>query len=234
MVERTAPKSASDGATTTGGRSRSRCRERQLDRGRADCNRRTMPQAAPAHQGDRTGRPLVTRHSLFHLPGMFSLTLERATACTRQSRTRPTFSNSRCVCSVHACKSPEIVLTRARIQQPEKETYQTTRKHAADYMRTHPDDFLPFLPSEEDPENMMGPGKSVRALLRQSGKSSLTLTVRQTSSAGIATRSKRRRNGVASPRCVDLSPFSVTAASLTGARRYRSVPSRCTTKHLSL
>ncbi|KWU46966.1 OTU-domain-containing protein [Rhodotorula sp. JG-1b] len=44
-----------------------------------------------------------------------------------------------------------------KLSQPEKETYQTTRKHAADYMRTHPDDFLPFLPSEEDPENMMGP-----------------------------------------------------------------------------
>ncbi|GAA5875302.1 hypothetical protein JCM3774_005773 [Rhodotorula dairenensis] len=40
---------------------------------------------------------------------------------------------------------------------PEKETYQTTRKHAADYMRSHPDDFLPFLPSEVDPDNMMGP-----------------------------------------------------------------------------
>ncbi|GAA5983500.1 hypothetical protein JCM10908_000310 [Rhodotorula pacifica] len=37
------------------------------------------------------------------------------------------------------------------------ETYHSTRKHAADYMRTHPDDFLPFLPSEVDPENMMGP-----------------------------------------------------------------------------
>ncbi|GAA6013843.1 hypothetical protein JCM10207_008210 [Rhodosporidiobolus poonsookiae] len=38
---------------------------------------------------------------------------------------------------------------------PSKESYQTTRHHAAAYMRTHPDDFLPFLPSEVDPENMM-------------------------------------------------------------------------------
>ena len=60
-------------------------------------------------------------------------------------------------------KIPKSLLTRVRIQQPEKETYQSTRKHAADYMRTHPDDFLPFLPSEDDPENMMGPGKSFRA-----------------------------------------------------------------------
>lgn len=58
---------------------------------------------------------------------------------------------------------------RARTLQPEKETYQSTRKHAADYMRTHPDDFLPFLPSEEHPDNMMGPGKFLHALLRRDG-----------------------------------------------------------------
>lgn len=80
---------------------------------------------------------------------------------------------------MHALKSTrEVLLTRARIQQPEKETYQSTRKHAADYMRTHPDDFLPFLPSEDDPENMMGPGKSVCALYLSDQKSSLTLTLR--------------------------------------------------------
>ncbi|GAA5856732.1 hypothetical protein JCM8547_008813 [Rhodosporidiobolus lusitaniae] len=36
-----------------------------------------------------------------------------------------------------------------------KETYQSTRHHAASYMRSHPDDFLPFLPSAIDPENLM-------------------------------------------------------------------------------
>ncbi|GAA6021085.1 hypothetical protein JCM8202_003844 [Rhodotorula sphaerocarpa] len=37
----------------------------------------------------------------------------------------------------------------------ERETCYSTRRHAAAYMRAHPDDFLPFLPSEVDPDNMM-------------------------------------------------------------------------------
>ncbi|GAA5918086.1 hypothetical protein JCM6882_004986 [Rhodosporidiobolus microsporus] len=45
---------------------------------------------------------------------------------------------------------------------PAKETYQSTRAHAANYMRTHPDDFLPFLPSEVDPENMMSKSEFAR------------------------------------------------------------------------
>lgn len=34
-------------------------------------------------------------------------------------------------------------------------------------MRAHPDDFLPFLPSEVDPDNMMSSGK---APLLETGK----------------------------------------------------------------
>ncbi|BGP40304.1 OTU protein [Rhodotorula kratochvilovae] len=45
---------------------------------------------------------------------------------------------------------------------PTKETYQDTRKKAAAYMRAHPDEFLPFLPSEIDPENMMSPTEFAR------------------------------------------------------------------------
>ncbi|GAA5820254.1 hypothetical protein JCM11251_005545 [Rhodosporidiobolus azoricus] len=45
---------------------------------------------------------------------------------------------------------------------PNKETYQSTRSHAANYMRAHPDDFLPFLPSEVDPENMMSKDEYAR------------------------------------------------------------------------
>jgi OTU domain-containing protein 6 len=43
--------------------------------------------------------------------------------------------------------------------QPSKENYQSIRQNAAAYMRAHPDEFLPFLPSEVDPENMMSPGE---------------------------------------------------------------------------
>lgn len=45
---------------------------------------------------------------------------------------------------------------------PTKETHEDTRKKAAAYMRAHPDDFLPFLPSEVDPENMMSPNEFAR------------------------------------------------------------------------
>ncbi|GAA6034086.1 hypothetical protein JCM8097_000687 [Rhodosporidiobolus ruineniae] len=45
---------------------------------------------------------------------------------------------------------------------PNKEDYRSTRHHAASYMRAHPDDFLPFLPSEVDPENMMGQDEFAR------------------------------------------------------------------------
>ncbi|KDE08937.1 hypothetical protein MVLG_01029 [Microbotryum lychnidis-dioicae p1A1 Lamole] len=38
-----------------------------------------------------------------------------------------------------------------------KETYLTTRKHAAAYMRGHPDDFLPFLESSDQAEALMTP-----------------------------------------------------------------------------
>ncbi|SGY88782.1 BQ5605_C137g13406 [Microbotryum silenes-dioicae] len=43
------------------------------------------------------------------------------------------------------------------IQQTTKETYLTTRKHAAAYMRGHPDDFLPFLESSDQAEALMTP-----------------------------------------------------------------------------
>ncbi|GAA5895277.1 hypothetical protein JCM8208_005960 [Rhodotorula glutinis] len=45
---------------------------------------------------------------------------------------------------------------------PEKETHRDTRIKAAAYMRAHPDEFLPFLPSEVDPENMMSPSEFAR------------------------------------------------------------------------
>ncbi|SCV71975.1 BQ2448_4669 [Microbotryum intermedium] len=41
--------------------------------------------------------------------------------------------------------------------QTTKETYSTTRKHAATYMRAHPDDFLPFLESSDQAEALMTP-----------------------------------------------------------------------------
>ncbi|KAL7339350.1 amidohydrolase family protein [Rhodotorula toruloides] len=40
---------------------------------------------------------------------------------------------------------------------PSRENYQSIRQNAAAYMRTHPDEFLPFLPSELEPDNMMSP-----------------------------------------------------------------------------
>ncbi|GAA6049776.1 hypothetical protein JCM3770_002155 [Rhodotorula araucariae] len=45
---------------------------------------------------------------------------------------------------------------------PTKQTYQETRRNAAAYMRAHPDEFLPFLPSEIDPNNMMSPTEFAR------------------------------------------------------------------------
>ncbi|GJN90676.1 hypothetical protein Rhopal_003688-T1 [Rhodotorula paludigena] len=45
---------------------------------------------------------------------------------------------------------------------PNKETYQVARANAASYMRAHPDDFLPFLPSDLDPENMMSQSEFAR------------------------------------------------------------------------
>ncbi|GAA5992288.1 hypothetical protein JCM11641_001163 [Rhodosporidiobolus odoratus] len=42
------------------------------------------------------------------------------------------------------------------------ETYQSTRAHAASYMRSHPGDFLPFLPSNIDPDNVMSQAEFAR------------------------------------------------------------------------
>ncbi|ORY89427.1 hypothetical protein BCR35DRAFT_300610 [Leucosporidium creatinivorum] len=43
-----------------------------------------------------------------------------------------------------------------------KETFASTRNHAADYLRSHPDDFMPFLTSDEDPEGIMSAGEYSR------------------------------------------------------------------------
>ncbi|GAA5960173.1 hypothetical protein JCM10213_006256, partial [Rhodosporidiobolus nylandii] len=47
--------------------------------------------------------------------------------------------------------------------EDDKADYTTTRRHAAAYIRSHPDDFLPFLPSEIDPENMMSQAEFFRS-----------------------------------------------------------------------
>lgn len=61
--------------------------------------------------------------------------------------------------SVGASRScpAEPELTR-RLTQDRKETYASTRSHAAEYMRAHPDDFLPFLESEDNADGIMSPG----------------------------------------------------------------------------
>lgn len=100
-------------------------------------------------------------------------------ACSRRSRTRSTSSSCRCVatlprypvvCRAQSCYAigwrqcrhlqsrPADPIIR-QPAQPTKETHEDTRKKAAAYMRAHPDDFLPFLPSEVDPENMMSPSE---------------------------------------------------------------------------
>lgn len=50
------------------------------------------------------------------------------------------------------------------LPQERKETYPSTRAHAALYMRTHPDDFLPFLESENDADGIMSPGTFLGAI----------------------------------------------------------------------
>ncbi|KAK4053937.1 OTU protein [Microbotryomycetes sp. JL221] len=40
-----------------------------------------------------------------------------------------------------------------------KEDYSSVRSHAAEYMRAHPDEFLPFLPSEINDDDMMNPAE---------------------------------------------------------------------------
>ncbi|KAK4054463.1 OTU protein [Microbotryomycetes sp. JL201] len=42
---------------------------------------------------------------------------------------------------------------------PRKEDYSTVRTHAAEIMRRHPDDFLPFLPSDVNDDEMMSPAE---------------------------------------------------------------------------
>ncbi|GAA6008155.1 hypothetical protein JCM11491_001904 [Sporobolomyces phaffii] len=42
---------------------------------------------------------------------------------------------------------------------PAKEDYHSTRTHAATYLRSHPDDFLPFLVSDADPDMPMSPAE---------------------------------------------------------------------------
>ncbi|GAA5825130.1 hypothetical protein JCM10212_000351, partial [Sporobolomyces blumeae] len=43
-----------------------------------------------------------------------------------------------------------------------KEDYTSTRTHAANYLRAHPDDFLPFLVSDADPDAPMSPSEYAR------------------------------------------------------------------------
>ncbi|GAA5959273.1 hypothetical protein JCM3765_005129 [Sporobolomyces pararoseus] len=45
---------------------------------------------------------------------------------------------------------------------PEKQDYQSTRTHAANYLRSHADDFLPFLVSDADPDMPMSPAEYSR------------------------------------------------------------------------
>ncbi|GAA5844305.1 hypothetical protein JCM3766R1_002905 [Sporobolomyces carnicolor] len=45
---------------------------------------------------------------------------------------------------------------------PEKEDYQSTRTHAAKYLRSHADDFLPFLVSDADPDMPMSAAEYTR------------------------------------------------------------------------
>ncbi|GAA5880281.1 hypothetical protein JCM16303_003879 [Sporobolomyces ruberrimus] len=45
---------------------------------------------------------------------------------------------------------------------PEKEDYHATRTHAANYLRKHADDFLPFLVSDADPDMPMSPAEYAR------------------------------------------------------------------------
>lgn len=80
----------------------------------------------------------------------------------------------------------------------QKETYASTRAHAADYMRSHPDDFLPFLTSDENPEGVMSPGESFRP------RSILftDLIVVQPNMGDIATPWRRPRSGEENQRSV--------------------------------
>ncbi|GAA5925227.1 deubiquitinase OTU2 [Sporobolomyces koalae] len=45
---------------------------------------------------------------------------------------------------------------------PAKEDYHSTRTHASNYLRAHPDDFLPFLVSDADPDMPMSPAEYSR------------------------------------------------------------------------
>ena len=44
-----------------------------------------------------------------------------------------------------------------------QQNYQTVRRAAADYMKTHPDEFIPFLPPEEiegtEGDGVLSPGR---------------------------------------------------------------------------
>ena len=68
-----------------------------------------------------------------------------------------------------------------RVLQSEKATYLTTRNAAADYMKDHPDDFIPFLPSETG-EDGRGPNES--GLMGPREFSNYCSTIRETGTWG--------------------------------------------------